>query len=130
MLYLGSGSSEPIRLHNAFLSINEVESIMNHIQLQPKSDELVLESVREQTTLDTDSGDNADDDELLNEAIKLVVIHQQGSISLIQRRMKVGYSRAARLIDRMEQLGVVGPFTGSKAREVMVDEAYLQMIDD
>ena len=70
------------------------------------------------------------DDELLNEAIKLVVIHQQGSISLIQRRMKVGYSRAARLIDRMEQLGIVGPFTGSKAREVMVDETYLEMIDD
>jgi len=131
MLYLGSGSSEPVRLHNAFLSINEVEAIMDHIQSQPKSEELVLESVREKTILDADSGDGADgDDELLNEAIKLVVIHQQGSISLIQRRMKVGYSRAARLIDRMEQLGIVGPFTGSKAREVMVDEAYLEMIDD
>lgn len=131
MLYLGSGSSEPVRLHNAFLSINEVEAIMDHIQSQPKSEELVLESVREKTILDADSRDGADgDDELLNEAIKLVVIHQQGSISLIQRRMKVGYSRAARLIDRMEQLGVVGPFTGSKAREVMVDEAYLEMIDD
>ena len=131
MLYLGSGSSEPVRLHNAFLSINEVEAIMDHILTQPKSEELVLESVREQTTIDADSGDNADgDDELLNEAIKLVVIHQQGSISLIQRRMKVGYSRAARLIDRMEQLGVVGSFTGSKAREVMVDESYLEMIDD
>ena len=59
-----------------------------------------------------------------------MVIHQQGSISLIQRRMKVGYSRAARLIDRMEQLGIVGPFTGSKAREVMVDETYLQMIEE
>ena len=131
MLYLGSGSSEPVRLHNAFLSINEVEAIMNHIQSQPKSEGLVLESVREQTIIDADSGDSADsDDELLNEAIKLVVIHQQGSISLIQRRMKVGYSRAARLIDRMEQLGIVGPFTGSKAREVMVDETYLEMIDD
>ena len=90
-----------------------------------------MESVREKTTLDDDSGEIGEgDDELLNEAIKLVVIHQQGSISLIQRRMKVGYSRAARLIDRMEQLGIVGPFTGSKAREVMVDETYLQMIDD
>ncbi|MEC8839876.1 MAG: DNA translocase FtsK, partial [Candidatus Neomarinimicrobiota bacterium] len=68
MLYLGSGSSEPVRLHNAFLSINEVEAIMDHILTQPKSDELVLESVREQTTIDADSGDNADgDDELLNE---------------------------------------------------------------
>ncbi|MEY8242897.1 MAG: DNA translocase FtsK, partial [Gammaproteobacteria bacterium] len=131
MLYLGSGSSELVRLHNAFLSISEIEAIMDHIKSQPQTDELVLESVREQTTLDDDSGEiGEDDDELLNEAINLVVIHQQGSISLIQRRMKVGYSRAARLIDRMEQLGIVGPFTGSKAREVMVDEAYLQMIDD
>ena len=131
MLYLGSGSSELVRLHNAFLSISEIEAIMDHIKSQPQTDELVLESVREQTTLDDDSGEiGEDDDELLNEAIKLVVIHQQGSISLIQRRMKVGYSRAARLIDRMEQLGIVGPFTGSKAREVMVDETYLQMIDD
>ena len=131
MLYLGSGSSELVRLHNAFLSIGEIEAIMDHIKSQPQTDELVLESVREQTTLDDDSGEiGEDDDELLNEAIKLVVIHQQGSISLIQRRMKVGYSRAARLIDRMEQLAIVGPFTGSKAREVMVDETYLQMIDD
>jgi len=131
MLYLGSGSSEPVRLHNAFLSIGEIEAIMGHIKSQPQTDELVLESVREQTTLDVDSGETGEgEDELLNEAIKLVVIHQQGSISLIQRRMKVGYSRAARLIDRMEQLGIVGPFTGSKAREVMVDETYMQMIDD
>jgi len=131
MLYLGSGSSELVRLHNAFLSIGEIEAIMDHIKSQPQTDELVLESVREQSTLDDDSGEIGEgDDELLNEAIKLVVIHQQGSISLIQRRMKVGYSRAARLIDRMEQLGIVGPFTGSKAREVMVDETYLQMIDD
>ena len=131
MLYLGSGSSEPVRLHNAFLSIGEIEAIMGHIKSQPQTDELVLESVREQTTLDVDSGETGEgEDELLNEAIKLVVIHQQGSISLNQRRMKVGYSRAARLIDRMEQLGIVGPFTGSKAREVMVDETYMQMIDD
>ncbi|GIS72131.1 MAG: hypothetical protein CM1200mP10_17080 [Candidatus Neomarinimicrobiota bacterium] len=131
MLYLGSGSSELVRLHNAFLSIGEIEAVMDHIKSQPQADELVLESVREKTTLDDDSGEIGEgDDELLNEAIKLVVIHQQGSISLIQRRMKVGYSRAARLIDRMEQLSIVGPFTGSKAREVMVDETYLQMIEE
>ena len=69
-------------------------------------------------------------DELFNEAVTLVITHQQGSISLLQRRLKVGYSRAARLIDQMEQAGVVGPFTGSKAREVLVDETYLEMIRD
>ena len=69
-------------------------------------------------------------DDLFNDAISLVITHQQGSISLLQRRMKIGYSRAARLIDEMEKVGIVGPFTGSKAREVLVDETYLEIIRD
>ena len=68
-------------------------------------------------------------DDLFDEAVRLVVMHQQGSISLIQRRLKVGYSRAARLIDEMEQAGIVGTFTGSKAREVLVDDSYLDSLD-
>jgi S-DNA-T family DNA segregation ATPase FtsK/SpoIIIE len=76
-----------------------------------------------------DGGDGGGFDELFDEAVKLVVMHQQGSISLIQRRLKVGYSRAARLIDEMEQAGIVGAFTGSKAREVLVDKSYLDSID-
>jgi len=129
MLFQGLGSSEPVRLHNAFLSLEEIEAVMSHIKQQPKSDELKLDSVREVSAggVTFDSGGS---DDMLNDAIRLVVIHQQGSISLLQRRLKVGYSRAARLIDEMEQLGVVGPFTGSKAREVLVDETYLEMIND
>jgi S-DNA-T family DNA segregation ATPase FtsK/SpoIIIE len=65
-------------------------------------------------------------DELFDEALKLVVRHQQGSISLLQRRLKIGYSRAARLIDQLEAAGVVGGFDGSKAREVLMDEAQLE----
>ena len=76
-----------------------------------------------------DESQSSGTDDLFNEAIKLVVMHQQGSISLIQRRLKVGYSRAARLIDDMEQIGIVGPFTGSKAREVLVDESYLETLE-
>ncbi|MBC8215981.1 MAG: DNA translocase FtsK [Candidatus Marinimicrobia bacterium] len=129
MLFQGLGSSEPIRLHNAFLSLEEIEAVMNHVKQQPKSDELKLDSVRE-VSAGGFALDSTGSDEMLNDAIRLVVIHQQGSISLLQRRLKVGYSRAARLIDEMEQLGVVGPFTGSKAREVLVDESYLEMIDD
>ena len=68
-------------------------------------------------------------DDLFDEAVRLVVMHQQGSISLIQRRLKVGYSRAARLIDEMEQAGIVGTFTGSKARKVLVDDSYLDSLD-
>jgi len=130
LLYLGSGSSEPTRLHNAFLSLEEIEALMGHVSDQPKPHELVLPSPRE--TLGAGglvTGDDGGFDELFDEAVRLVVMHQQGSISLIQRRLKVGYSRAARLIDEMEQAGIVGAFTGSKAREVLVDESYLESID-
>ena len=131
MLHLGTGSSDVFRMHNAFLTLEEIESLMNHISNQPKPEELILPSVRESQLSDFGNDINqSPHDELFNEAIALVVTHQQGSISLLQRRLKVGYSRAARLIDEMEQTGVVGPFTGSKAREVLVDETYLEMIKD
>jgi len=130
MLHLGTGSSDVFRMHNAFLSLDEINALMDHISVQSKGDELVLPTVRE-SQINEISGDNSSDkDELFNDAVSLVVTHQQGSISLLQRRLKVGYSRAARLIDDMEQNGVVGPFTGSKAREVLVDETYLEMIRD
>jgi len=131
MLHLGTGSSDVFRMHNAFLSLEEIEAVMGHVITQPKPDEIILPSVREAqlSEFDGDVG-TGDTDELFNDAVALVVTHQQGSISLLQRRLKVGYSRAARLIDEMEQVGVVGPFTGSKAREVLVDETYLEMIRD
>ena len=131
MLYLGYGSSEPNRLHNAYLSLDEIQAMMSHIEDQTEADDLVLESPRETMGaggLVTENGDGGFDS-LFDEAVKLVVMHQQGSISLIQRRLKVGYSRAARLIDEMEQAGIVGSFTGSKAREVLVDESYLDSLD-
>ena len=131
MLHLGTGSSDVFRMHNAFLSLDEIQSLMNHISKQSKSDEVILPSVRESqlSELGGNLGESGKD-ELFNDAISLVITHQQGSISLLQRRLKIGYSRAARLIDEMEQTGVVGPFTGSKAREVLVDETYLEMISD
>ena len=131
LLYLGHGSSEPSRLHNAFLSLEEIESLMGHVTKQSKAEELIIATPRETMGAGglVDGGDGSGFDELFDEAVKLVVMHQQGSISLIQRRLKVGYSRAARLIDEMEQVGVVGAFTGSKAREVLVDESYLNTLD-
>ena len=127
MLHLGTGTSEVVRMHNAFLSLEEIEAVMEHICDQPKANEIILPTVREATLSDY-SGDDGKTDELFQEAVSLVITHQQGSISLLQRRLKVGYSRAARLVDEMEQAGVVGPFTGSKAREVLVDESYLEII--
>jgi len=128
MLYLHAGSSEPMRLHGGFVTIEEIESVMQHITAQPKTEELKLAGVREAAGTEFTVEDGSSD-ELFQEAVKLVVTHQQGSISLLQRRLKVGYARAARLIDQMEQAGIVGPFTGSKAREVLVDETYLQIIE-
>ncbi len=130
MLYLGHGSSEPVRLHNAFLSLEEIRALMEHTTQQPKAEELVLPGIMEAQAGTTGEGGNMGGfDDLFDEAVRLVVIHQQGSISLLQRRLKIGYSRAARLIDEMEQAGIVGPFTGSKAREVLVDESYLDSLD-
>ena len=130
MLYLGTGSSDAFRMHNAFLSLEEIEAVMDHISQQPKPNELILPSVREAKVAEYGDESSESHDELFQEAVALVITHQQGSISLLQRRLKVGYSRAARLIDEMEQTGIVGPFTGSKAREVLVDESYLEMIRD
>jgi S-DNA-T family DNA segregation ATPase FtsK/SpoIIIE len=80
---------------------------------------------------ETEKIDAAEDrDELFNEALKLVVTHQQGSASMLQRRLKIGYARASRIIDQLENEGIVGPHIGSKARDVLVDDSYLYSSDD
>ena len=77
----------------------------------------------------TSMGGGASEDDLFEEAAHIVVRHQQGSVSLLQRRLKIGYSRAARLVDELEAAGIVGPFDGSKARLVLVEtEAELETI--
>jgi S-DNA-T family DNA segregation ATPase FtsK/SpoIIIE len=73
--------------------------------------------------------DPSDRDPLFEEAARLIVRHQQGSVSLIQRRLKVGYARAGRIVDELEAAGVVGPFDGSKARQVLIEsESDLEAI--
>jgi S-DNA-T family DNA segregation ATPase FtsK/SpoIIIE len=72
-----------------------------------------------------DEGGTGAEDELLEDAVRVVITHRHGSVSLLQRRLKVGYSRAARLMDRLEEIGVVGPADGSKPRDVLVNESFL-----
>jgi S-DNA-T family DNA segregation ATPase FtsK/SpoIIIE len=73
--------------------------------------------------------DLSDRDPLFDEAARLIVVHQQGSTSLIQRKLKLGYNRAGRIVDQLEAAGVVGPFEGSKAREVLIqDEVSLERL--
>lgn len=127
MLLTTPQNPEAVRLHGAYISLEELERILAHIRQQPRGGEMELPSVQEQVSDDYGGGAlNGERDELFYEALRLVVTHQQGSISLLQRRLRIGYSRAARLIDELEAAGIVGPFTGSKARDVLVDESYLE----
>lgn len=121
MLYLPSGSPKPIRIQNVFVSTDEVEAVMDHIAKQKGfTRTFKLPSMMEKKRNGM-SGSSSERDELFEEAAYLVMRHQQGSVSLVQRRLKVGYSRAARIIDELEAVGIVGPFDGSKAREVRVE---------
>jgi S-DNA-T family DNA segregation ATPase FtsK/SpoIIIE len=127
MLFLPPGSPEPIRIHGAYISSEETEKVIEHIRKQPHYEKDLL-PIRTEGEEADGLGGGADGlrDELFDEALKLVVRHQQGSISLLQRRLKIGYSRAARLIDQLEAAGIVGGFDGSKAREVLIDETQLE----
>ena len=129
MLYLPSGSPKPVRLQNAFISTDEVDALMDHVGKQKGyTKPFTLPSILEKKK-SADGHGGGDKDELFDEAAHLIVRHQQGSVSLLQRRLKVGYSRAARLVDELEAAGIVGPFDGSKAREVLVErEEDLEMI--
>jgi S-DNA-T family DNA segregation ATPase FtsK/SpoIIIE len=125
MLFLPPGVGIPTRLHGSFITSQEIEAMVEHISRQPVSEERLelpdplTEEVR---PLDLSSTER---DELFEEAARLIAIHQQGSVSLLQRKLKIGYARAARLIDQMESAGIVGPFDGSKARKVLVGEDWL-----
>lgn len=126
MLFLPPGSPDPIRIHAAYMSHEEVKRIIEHIKQQPPQDpKFKLPIETDEAAANFGKRFREDKDELFDEALKLVVRHQQGSVSLLQRRLKVGYARAARLIDQLEDAGYVGPFDGSKAREVLIDEEEL-----
>jgi S-DNA-T family DNA segregation ATPase FtsK/SpoIIIE len=122
MLVLPPGQSEPTRIHGAFISSEEIRAMTDFLKTQSHlaSPAFTFESL-EHHDVSMD-----DRDELFDQAARIVVTHQQGSVSLLQRRLKVGYSRAARLIDHLEEAGIVGPFEGSKARQVLVDESHLE----
>ena len=129
MLFLLPGTASPLRLHNAFITLEEIESILEHIENQPKPKGLSLPEASKEKLKGEFSMDG-DQDELLHDAATLVTQTQQASVSLLQRRFRIGYSRAGRIIDELESLGIVSGYSGSKAREVLVDESYLNNIFD
>ncbi len=129
MLFLPTGSPKPIRIQNAFISTDEVEKITNYIYSQQAySKPYFLPSLYEKKK-DIAGGYLKDLDPMFEDAARVIVRHQQGSVSLLQRRLKLGYSRAARIVDQLEEAGIVGPNDGSKARSVLVEnEEQLETI--
>ena len=114
MLFLPVGASKPVRVQGAFLSDQEVEDTVEFVISQQKAQyqaEMIPDDIPEVT--------EAVDDELYNDAVDLIIDMQTASVSMLQRRFRIGYTRAARLIDEMEARGVVGPYEGSKPRNVL-----------
>lgn len=130
MLFIPPGQAEAVRLHGPFISTQETERIVEYIketyevaggtEEEDKTPESAKPDYSMEMAITQEPEEDSQRDELFEEAKALVIRHQQGSVSLLQRRLKLGYSRAARLIDQLEAAGVVGPFDGSKAREVLI----------
>lgn len=129
MLFLPTGQPKPIRIQNAFISTEEVEKLTNYVYSQPAfSKPYFLPSLYEKKKA-AGSDPLSDRDEMFDDAARIIVRTQQGSVSMLQRRLKLGYSRAARIVDQLEQAGIVGASDGSKARAVLVeDEETLETI--
>lgn len=123
MLFYPVGAPKPLRLQGAFVSDSELEDVVEYTkkQAQPEfsADVFSAEIATENEAFD-------EEDELLDDAIRLIIETGQASISMLQRRFRIGYSRAARLIDMMEQMRIVGPHMGSKAREIIATAEIIQ----
>jgi S-DNA-T family DNA segregation ATPase FtsK/SpoIIIE len=120
MLYLPAGRPDAIRIHGAFVSDDEIRDLVKYWRdFAPPTAEVDLDQVPAKGN-GRGGGDEEDEDELFEDAKRIVIQTGVGSTSMLQRRLKVGYARAGRLMDLLEQAGIVGPPEGSKAREVLV----------
>lgn len=134
MLFAPVGCQKPVRIQGCFVSDSEIESIVNfvkHTREETEYDSKIMEEIEKNAVQEREkSSGNEEDplqDPMINEAIKCVVEAGQASTSLLQRRLRLGYARAGRLIDELEQLGVVGPHEGSKPRQVLM--SYQQWLE-
>lgn len=124
MLFSPSDAMKPMRIQGAFVSDSEVLRVVNYIKQtrEEEYDKKAMETVEEKTKI----VENDDEDELIDEAIEIIINENTASVSLLQRKLKVGYARAGRIIDQLEARGVIGGYEGSKPRKVLVDHSYLE----
>lgn len=121
MLFMSGGSSHLLRIHGAYVSEHEILKVVEHCKNQGKPEyleESVLKELEQKEEAADSQAEEGAEDELYDQAVSLVTETRQASISMVQRRLRIGYNRAARLIERMEREGVVGPADGAKPREV------------
>jgi len=118
MLFIQPGDSKPTRGQCSFVNDEEISKVIQYIkdQQEPHYDETIIKQQKSASM-----GLTEQKDEYFDEAVKLVIETNQASVSILQRRMRLGYTRAARLIDMMEQQGIIGPYCGSKPRDILVD---------
>jgi S-DNA-T family DNA segregation ATPase FtsK/SpoIIIE len=123
-----STGNDLIRLQCGFVDTPEVQAITEFIgSQQGYAHAFHLPEVADENSMEIGNFDNSERDSLFEEAAKVIVLSQQGSASLLQRKLKLGYNRAGRLIDQLEAAGLIGPFEGSKARKVLIpDEIALE----
>jgi S-DNA-T family DNA segregation ATPase FtsK/SpoIIIE len=119
MLFMQPGDAKPTRGQGNFVKDEEIHRVIEFIRQQ--QDPIYDDSIIQHQAGGSGAGGSENDDPLFDEAVNLVIETNQASVSVIQRRMRLGYTRAARLIDMMEQNGIVGPYVGSKARDILVD---------
>jgi S-DNA-T family DNA segregation ATPase FtsK/SpoIIIE len=130
MLFRGAGTSKLQRVQGAFITEDEIARITSHWakQGEPEFEDELLETPQETGDDGRDDDFDPDSDDLLDEAIRLVVQTETASVSMIQRRLRVGYTRAGRLIDMLERRGVISGYEGSKPRQVLITQADLPRI--
>jgi S-DNA-T family DNA segregation ATPase FtsK/SpoIIIE len=132
MLYAPIGNGKPLRVQGCFVSEQEIEAVTNHVKSAYSSnyDQQIMEDIERKaaqsgskTPTASDPEPNTDElcgDEMLPAAVDVILETGQASVSMLQRRLKLGYARAARIVDEMEEKGIVGPFQGSKPRDILV----------
>ena len=133
MLFNPLGTGKPLRVQGTFISDEEVNSVIDFVKTQteePEYAEKVIDRIERANTSSNGSDDKPPEDELLPDAIEHVVHAQQASVSMLQRRFRIGYNRAARIVDEMEERQIVGPQDGSRPRQVLITEEELKEIKE